>query len=95
MLNAQSWRKCVAKAISIPDLFGLVGSAIVIVAYFANVQGMMRADGWPYYVANIAGAGLILISLIFAWNLPAAVVEIFWGAISIYGVARAALKKAK
>jgi hypothetical protein len=80
---------------SIPDLIGLAGSSIVIVAYFANVQGMVRADGWPYYVANIGGAGLILISLIFAWNLPAAVVEVFWGAISIYGLTRVALKKAK
>ena len=78
---------------SLPDLFGLVGSAIVIVAYFANVQGMMRAHGWPYYLANIAGAGLILISLMFAWNLPAAVVEIFWGAISTYGLVRMSFQR--
>ena len=78
---------------SIPDLLGLVGSAVVIAAYFANVQGMMRADGTQYYVANIAGAGLILISLFFTWNLPAAVVEIFWGAISIYGLVRASLQR--
>ncbi len=78
---------------SIPDLLGLVGTAIVVIVYFANVQGKMRSDSWQYYLANLVGAVLILISLFRAWNLPAAVVEIFWGAISIYGLIRAGLHR--
>jgi hypothetical protein len=80
---------------SIPDLIGLVGSAIVIVAYFAVAQGRIAANGWQYYVTNLAGAVLIFTSLWWAWNLPAAIVEIFWGAISIYGLAKPLWAKAK
>jgi hypothetical protein len=76
--------------VSLPDLFGLVGSAMVIMAYFAVARGQLSANGWLFYLANLVGACLILISLYWAWNLPAAVVEIFWGAISIYGLARVA-----
>jgi hypothetical protein len=32
------------------------------------------------------GAVLMLVSLISAWNLPAAIVEVFWALISIYGL---------
>ncbi|MFL5237706.1 MAG: hypothetical protein ACJ8EL_08910 [Rhizomicrobium sp.] len=76
---------------SVPDVLGLVGSAIVIVAYFAVAHGRLPADGRHYYVSNLAGAGLIFVSLLWAWNLPAAVVEIFWAAISAYGLLRAAM----
>jgi hypothetical protein len=75
-------------SISIPDFLGLVGSAIVIVAYFAVTHGKLLANSWQYYTTNLVGAGLIFTSLWWAWNLPAAVVEIFWAAISIYGLAQ-------
>ncbi|HEX3808684.1 MAG TPA: hypothetical protein VHW02_03195 [Rhizomicrobium sp.] len=80
---------------TISDLIGLVGSAIVIVAYFAVAQGRIAANGWQYYVTNLAGAVLIFTSLWWVWNLPAAIVEIFWGAISIYGLAKPLWTKAK
>ena len=73
---------------TIPDLIGLAGSTIVIIAYFAVAQGMIAANRWQYYLTNLAGAVLIFTSLWWAWNLPAAVVEIFWAAISIYGLAQ-------
>jgi len=65
---------------------GIAGSALIIFAYFANQQGWLRAENWRYSLANLIGAGLILISLITAWNLPAAIMEGFWGLISIYGL---------
>lgn len=73
---------------TLPNILGIAGSAIVIVAYFAVARGTIVADSRPYYVANLVGAGLIFASLWFAWNLPAAIVEGFWAAISVYGLAR-------
>ena len=67
---------------------GLLGSALVIAAYFANQQGWMSAEGWRYSLMNLIGAALILVSLYAEWNLPAAVIEGFWVAISLYGLAR-------
>lgn len=72
----------------LPNILGIIGSTIVIIAYFAVARGMIVADSKPYFIANLVGAGLIFTSLWWAWNLPAAVVEGFWAAISLYGLAR-------
>ena len=78
---------------TLPNILGLLGSAIVIVAYFAVAQGSITGDSRTYYVANLVGAVLIFTSLWWEWNLPAAIVELFWGAISAYGLIRAALAR--
>jgi len=69
-------------------LAGITGSTLIIVAYFANQQGWLRVEDWRYPLANLVGAILILVSLATAWNLPAAVIETFWAAISVYGLIR-------
>ncbi len=68
---------------TLPNILGIIGSAIVIIAYFAAARGSITADSKSYYLTNLIGAALIFTSLWWAWNLPAAVVEIFWGAISV------------
>lgn len=69
---------------------GVAGAALIVAAYFAIQQRWLRAEDWGYPLANLAGAILILISLVTEWNLPAAVIESFWAAISIYGLLRSA-----
>jgi Na+-translocating ferredoxin:NAD+ oxidoreductase RnfD subunit len=73
-------------ALDLLTIAGLAGSALIVVAYFANQQGLLRAENWRYSLANLVGAVLMLVSLISAWNLPAAIVEGFWALISIYGL---------
>jgi paired small multidrug resistance pump len=80
---------------TLPNVLGLIGSAIVIVAYFAVARGSIVADSKPYYLSNLAGSALIFASLWWAWNLPAAIVEGFWAAISLYGLARGLLSKSR
>jgi len=70
-------------------IFGLIGSAIVVTAYLLNQTGRLSSSDWRFPAANLVGAGAILLSLTDAWNLPAAVIEFFWAAISLYGLARA------
>lgn len=79
---------------TLPNIVGLIGSAIVIVAYFAVARGSITADSRPYYLSNLLGAALIFASLWWAWNLPAAIVELFWGAISVYWLAKPLWSKA-
>lgn len=67
---------------------GVIGTALIVIAYFGNQQGWLAANDWRYPLANLVGAVLILISLITEWNLPAAIIECFWAAISIYGLMR-------
>ena len=73
---------------SFPDLLGLAGSIMIALTYFANLQSLMRTGGWLYSLLNFIGASLILVSLYWAWNLPAAVMEGFWALISVYGLLR-------
>jgi hypothetical protein len=72
------------------DLLGVIGSLIIIAAYFATQRGWVEASDWRFPLANLIGALLILLSLMVAWNLAAFVMEIFWLAISIYGLVRSA-----
>jgi len=70
-------------------LAGMAGAVLIVGAYFANQQGWLPSHDWRFPLANLLGALLILASFTVAWNLPAAIIEIFWAAISLYGLARA------
>jgi hypothetical protein len=67
---------------------GFVGVGFIVVAYFANQQGWLNAEDWQFPAANLFGSLLILTSLWTAWNLPSAVIEVIWAAISVYGLGR-------
>jgi Na+-translocating ferredoxin:NAD+ oxidoreductase RnfD subunit len=69
-------------------LIGVVGTAVVVTAYFATQQRWIAAEDWQFPLANLIGSIMMLISLITAWNLPAALIEVFWIAISVYGLVR-------
>jgi hypothetical protein len=74
--------------LSIYDIAGFVGAAIVVAAYFAMQQRWLDALDWRFPAANLIGAVLILVSLWFEWNFPSVVIEIFWAAISLMGFIR-------
>ena len=70
------------------DIAGIVGSMVVIVAYFATQAGWFGANDPRFAWANLAGAVLIIYSLTIDFNLAAFVMEIFWILISVFGLAR-------
>jgi hypothetical protein len=74
--------------LSVCDLAGFLGAAIIVVAYFAMQQRWLDALDWRFSAANLLGSLLILISLWFEWNFPSVVIEIFWALISLMGLAR-------
>jgi hypothetical protein len=65
---------------------GLVGVGFILVAYFANQQRWLRSEDWRFPAANLVGSLLIMVSLYAEWNLPSVVIEVFWVAISVYGL---------
>jgi len=67
---------------------GIIGTAIIVAAYFANQQDWLSSRDWRFPAANLVGALLILTSFYTEWNLPSVVIECFWVAISVYGLAR-------
>ena len=79
-----------------PDAVGFLGVALLVGAYAALQFGKLSADDPWYSGLNALAALLITVSLIYSFNAASFVIEVFWFAISIYGLWRALrLKRAK
>ena len=76
-----------------PDLVGYCGVAFVVGTYFMSQIGKMDSTRALYPAINAVGALLILFSLAHRPNPPSIVIEFFWLAISLVGLARAAFNK--
>lgn len=74
--------------ISFPDLIGCLGTFIVLVAYALLQAKKLAADSPFFSFLNLLAAIMILISLYYAWNFAAVMMEISWGAISVYGLVK-------
>jgi hypothetical protein len=74
---------------SVWDFLGLVGVAMILAAYSLHVMRRLSSRSVAYSALNAAGAALILLSLWFAFNLSAAVMEGIWFLVSVYGLTRA------
>ena len=74
---------------SFPDLIGLAGVFIILIAYGLLTLEKMDPKGCRYSASNGLGAALILISLFYSFNLASFVIEIAWLAISGFGLWKA------
>ncbi len=70
------------------DIVGAVGVALIIGMYLLLQSGRIAATRPLFSILNALGSALILISLAYEFNLAAALVEVFWLAISLYGLVR-------
>ncbi len=70
------------------ELSGVLGAALVILAYFMLTTRKWHGDDAIFHWTNLAGAALIMASLTFYWNLGTFIIECFWIAISAYGLWR-------
>lgn len=79
--------------LTLPDIVGYVGVALVVGTYFLSQVGKMDSTRTLYPALNAVGAMLILYSLALRPNPPSIVIEFFWLAISVVGLVRRTLKK--
>jgi uncharacterized membrane protein len=70
----------------VAQVIGLVGAAFVLYAYFMISQRKWSEQQKVYHVTNIVGAGFILFSLAFNFNIAAFVIQIFWIVIGVLGL---------
>lgn len=68
------------------DLVGYIGAAVLVLAYFLNQTGRLRSEDWRYPGLNLLGSGWVTVSLLFHMNAPSLAIELFWSAISLYGI---------
>lgn len=77
------------------DVAGSIGVATIILTYILLQTERIRSESLTYSVLNGAGAGLIVLSLIYDFNFSAFIVESLWVLISIYGIAKYFLRGKK
>jgi hypothetical protein len=73
---------------SFTDILGNIGIICFLSAYFLLQKGRLPPTGLGYLGLNLAGSILLMVSLVFDWNLPAFLLEAAWALISIYGIYR-------
>jgi multidrug transporter EmrE-like cation transporter len=70
------------------DLIGNVGVVILIITFLMLQLNKLPSDGLAYSLLNAIGASLIVVSLLFDFNLSALLMEVFWVLISFVGIYR-------
>lgn len=68
------------------QVVGLVGAACIVLAYWRITTGYWCMTSSRYYLTNLAGALLLVCSLLINFNLGSMVIEGFWVSISIHGL---------
>ncbi len=75
------------------DAVGLAGVLLILAAYGGVQLRRLDPHAAPALLMNFFGAGLVLFSLLFAFNLSAVLMEAAWGLIALYGLVRLVLKR--
>jgi predicted membrane protein len=75
------------------DLAGFIGVLLIVVAYLLLQLDKLPSSSPRYSLLNAAGALMIMVSLIFAFNLSAFIMEAFWFLISLLGLWRSLISR--
>lgn len=74
------------------DFAGNLGVGVMVVGYLLLQAEKISSRDLSYSLMNGIGALLVVISLLYQFNLSAFLVEVFWLLISIYGLIRFATR---
>ena len=77
------------------DLVGNIGVLLMVIAYLLLQLEKMSSSASSYLVLNVIGAVMVIISLMFRFNLSAFLMESFWLLISLYGLTKPLFAKAR
>ena len=77
------------------DLAGNIGVLMMVGAYLLLQMEKLSSSAVSYLLLNAVGALLVILSLVFHFNLSAFLMEVFWLLISLYGLAKPLLSKPK
>jgi len=78
---------------TLPDFGGLVGVTLMLLAYALGQLGRLRIDTLPALLMNLIGAVLVMVSLLYKFNLSAFLMEAAWAVVALFGLGRLVLRK--
>jgi hypothetical protein len=70
------------------DLMGFIGVVLIVIGYLLLQLDKLPSSSPIFSLLNAVGALLIIISLVFKFNLSAFIMEAFWFLISVMGLWR-------
>jgi hypothetical protein len=68
---------------SIAEMFGSIGVALLLVAFFMNLFGLMSFDSRAYQAINAIGAGISCYASYLIGFAPFVVLEATWCAVAV------------
>ncbi|QKF92005.1 MULTISPECIES: hypothetical protein [unclassified Campylobacter] len=71
------------------DIFqfiGFLGMICIVLGYLLLQIGRLTSNDLSYQLINLAGAILLIISLLVHFNLGSFLIEVFWIFITLYGI---------
>lgn len=71
------------------DIFqfiGFLGMICIVLGYLLLQIGRLASNDLSYQLINLAGAILLIISLLVHFNLGSFLIEVFWIFITLYGI---------
>lgn len=77
------------------DLAGNIGVLMMVIAYLLLQLDKLSGSSVSYLLLNAMGAVLVIVSLIFHFNLSAFLMEVFWLLISLFGLAKTLFSRPK
>ena len=73
---------------SLIDVAGVAGVLLILTAYAGATSGKLDPKRPPALLLNLVGAGLILWSLVYDFNLAAFLMEAAWALVAVFGLIR-------
>ena len=70
------------------DWIGMLGTLMVLAAFFLLQAGRLSGTGIVYQLLNLLGAGGVMVSLLGQFNVSVFFLELSWMLVSAYGIAR-------
>ena len=80
---------------AIAERAGVIGVLLILIAYAGAQFGRLEPRRAPALLLNLCGAGLILWSLAYRFNLAAFLMEAAWALVALFGLARRLLARGR
>jgi len=77
------------------DVAGFVGVFLIVIAYLLLQLDKLPSSSLSFSLMNAAGSLLIILSLLFKFNVSAFLIEVFWFLISLLGLAKWLISRKK
>jgi len=70
------------------DLAGFIGVILIVIAYLLLQLDKLPSSALSFSLLNAVGSLLIILSLVFKFNVSAFLIEVFWFLISLIGLTK-------